>query len=286
MAKNVAIKKIVANHFHYIKGFFVEQERVTVFNANKSEKQRKNWLYFFVIFFAVLFFLLLFFSFCMQIKSQSGKKDLFKEQKIFYLVLEKTRNKNKIKGLTAQVENVGGAGYVIESDGFFKIVGYVYFSRNEAESVLLRVSERFKNAEIVSRTMPKIKRKNRIKIECDSDFLSSFMFAENVLNGLYLIVAKYAKSKISKVQLFEFLQKNKLEAIQKTKNLEQKINLSKNEMQLKSQLQIVLSGIESALSNCINELSRNGEIERGLKNSVVFLFEMSVLFRENLNKIK
>ncbi len=262
------------------------QETVTARYHYNLVSSRQNGFKMLMMFFAVLLCALLIFALFSHFLFQNKKANLFEEKTVFYVVLEKTKNKSHVESLQKTVQNARGAGYMIEDDGFFKIVGYAYFSKQVAESVLKRVKEKFVQAEIVAKTLPKIKRKIKNIIKSEHDFLLALEFVENVTQELYEDIAKYSKSKISKVQLFEFLQKTKLELSEKQKRISEIENKIKSEIQIKEQFQIALSSVESVFQDCISVVSRMGAIDQTMKNAVVLLLEMQGLLRENLNKIK
>lgn len=216
---------------------------------------------------------------------KNGRQRTFNQQTFFFLVLEKTKLKNNVDFLQTKVQSSGGAGFVLNEDGEFKIVGFAYKNKLAAEGVLSNISSDF-NPEIIEKTVPAIKRKVQLKISSEPQILEAFKFAKNVIDNFYDNIVLYSKSKISDAEFYRWLGKTALES----EGLKASLNNIKNNKKwfksLSSETLTMLLVIENTFKNLSNEIYKSGKIASTMKNGLVFLIEMRISTAKNVNKIR
>lgn len=262
------------------------QERVTYQKFYMPRNERENRVLKLVIFLLLIFLCVLFVcAFIAPFLFKNKNRKVFCEQTFYYVVLEKTKNKNNVEYLKAKVKNSGGAGYVFYDGGEYEIVGFAYKTKFVAEKIVSSVPYGLE-AEIVERTVPKIKRKAQSEIVANIELFEAYKFISNVAHDFYDNIILYSKSKISDAEFYRWLEKNKIES----ENLLEKISNTKSKKSLFKSLSVEVSTmllmVEKTFENVSNEIYKSGKADSIMKNGFVIMVEMWINMNENINKIR
>lgn len=271
--------------FHYIKGYFQMQERVTHYRGYCQVKTGKEVVWKIILFFVVFVSLFAFFcSFLFPLFFSSNKNKCFSGFTFYYISLANTKSLNAVDSLKNKVQSTGGGGYVLKTENQFEIVGFVYEKKEVADLILNQIDQKF-DSKLIEKKMPKVSKKAKRKIKSNLEFFEAlkFVYCENF--NLLDNVSLFFNGKITTVKMYQSLQKSKLETETIVKKMKDDYGV-KNLNEMKQVFCIALSSVKEILQNMMDEIYRSSNVSVSLKSGMVLFCETHALLRENLNKIK
>lgn len=247
----------------------------------KRAKKGKFLAIFFVIFclFVIIFFSISFSNFLLVGKVVNVNSTAFQSQKTLYcLALSSHQNKNDALISSKNQQNQGGAGFVLQTNGAFKVVSSIYSSKKDCEKVASNLKNSGTSAEIVSITLPQINLKlnlNSLQTQILNESLN--LFYKNY-QSLYSLSVEFDKQNIDEIKLkssVKNLQNENEKVCEKySKNFQQSSLISV------LYVKIYLNKINTYLENILN-LQENVNLMSATKNAYCqIVFDYITLCKE------
>ena len=98
---------------------------------------------------------------------------------LYCLSLDKTTNKNLLEQISSEADEVVGASYVYKINNVYYVVGFIYYSYDEAVKNLKQVKQYLPDSEIL--TIKNSSVKKSVKRKLKSDVKLNALFNENLL---------------------------------------------------------------------------------------------------------
>ena len=214
-----------------------------------------------------------------------NKNDYFSARKIVYLSLYQTKVSSQTNEYQSKVRDVGGAGYNLYENGVYHIVAFGYFADEDAKKVKMGVGEVYKNAELVERISPEIKRKVKNQIQANLVWQSFMKMLVDSQSQIYKNAINFDKSNISVSDIYKGLVKLSYE-VQK---ISDEINAIKNDnllfLSVKNIFITFSQLFKDVVDNCKSQIYKGENVSVSIKYLFVNLCEIDFEFRQELNKI-
>jgi len=227
--------------------------------------------------YVVLSIVLVFIIFCFVL-FQGKTSSLNKTERFYLLSLDNLNTKEFAEIKKDEIDEIVGDSYIYKSNNVFYILGFIYKTKEDSDSMLKEVKKKFPNAKIIIKNSYKIKKGVYAKINRDVKLNEIYNYVLSLESSILNILKNIKEGK--EVNVFRTLTKMEL-------SLNNYLSyLSKNDKNnIKDALKVSVKVNLEFFNDCKNDLKNGHNVINNLKILYINLVLEQILLKNSLNNL-